>query len=73
MADPTRTEEEELPRTERQGMPGKTPGQAEGEDAERREPPVHEPGKTAGTAEGGPEVSTDEAPAERSPDPNRLS
>ena len=72
MADPTRAKEE-LPRTERQGMPGKTPGQAEGEDAkERREPPVHEPGKTAGTAEGGPEVSTDEVPAERSPDPTRV-
>lgn len=55
-----------------EGSPGKTPGKSEGGDDPRSRPYPNEPGKTPGSAEG-PDVSTDEAAAERSPDPNRLS
>ena len=43
-----------------QGDPGRTPGQAEGDEAGTQEKSPREPGKTPGQAEGDPETVEDD-------------
>jgi len=64
-------DEEKIPTPQRQGMPGKTPGKAEGEDSSDRRsdrPYPNAPNKTPGTSESG--EAYDDPGQVRGPVPN---